>query len=83
LKIVSNALHVAFKVKLRTSVVNTATMTTKDLYGAIEAFNSHPRESNNAERGEIVNDNDFSRSGILKIILDVFEKERLQNNTKK
>lgn len=27
LKIVSNALHVAFKVKLRTSVVNPATMT--------------------------------------------------------
>ena len=39
LKIVSNALNVAFKVKLRTSVVNTATMTAKDLYGSIDAFN--------------------------------------------
>jgi hypothetical protein len=38
LKIVSNALYVAFKVKLRTSVVNPATLTAKELYGSIEAF---------------------------------------------
>jgi ATPase subunit of ABC transporter with duplicated ATPase domains len=38
LKIVSNALFVAFKVKLRTSVVNPATLTAKELYGSIEAF---------------------------------------------
>lgn len=38
LKIVSNALFMAFKVKLRTSVVNTAAISTSDLYGSIEAF---------------------------------------------
>jgi ATPase subunit of ABC transporter with duplicated ATPase domains len=38
LKIVSNALYIAFKIKLRTSVVNTATLTPKELYGSIEAF---------------------------------------------
>lgn len=38
LKIVSNALYIAFKVKLRTSVVNTATLTPKELYGSIDAF---------------------------------------------
>jgi ABC-type polysaccharide/polyol phosphate transport system ATPase subunit len=43
LKIVSNILHVAFKIKLRTSVVNTATMTSKELYGSIDAFNKYPK----------------------------------------
>jgi predicted ATP-binding protein involved in virulence len=38
LKIVSNALYIAYKIKLRTSVVITATLTPKELYGAIEAF---------------------------------------------
>jgi hypothetical protein len=46
LKIVSNALHIAFKVKLRTSVVNTATMSAKDLYGSIEAFEETGKTSN-------------------------------------
>lgn len=72
LKIVSNALHAAFKVKLRTSVVNTATLTPKDLYGSIDSFKSSNKL--NEQEGE----SDFSKSGILKIILEVFEKERLQ-----
>lgn len=70
LKIVSNVLNVAFKVKLRTSVINTATMTAKDLYGSIEAFNKNPNSELDSS------DSDFSKSGIFKIILDVFEKER-------
>ncbi len=43
LKIVSNALHTAFNVKLRTSVVNTATMTVSDLFGSIDAFSQTPK----------------------------------------
>ena len=77
LKIVSNALHVAFKVKLRTSVVNTTTMTPKELYGSIEAFNKIPRKGKEGEEGET--DSDFSKTGIFKIILDVFDKEKLTN----
>jgi len=67
LKIVSNALHAAFNVKLRTSVVNTATMTVSDLYGSIDAFTAASKQKN---------EGDFSKSGIFKIILDVFERER-------
>jgi hypothetical protein len=76
LKIVSNVLHVAFKVKLRTSVVNTATMTAKDLYGAIDAFSVNPRTDKRTDLSDSSVDGDFSKSGIFKIILDVFEKER-------
>ncbi len=75
LKIVSNVLNAAFKVKLRTSVVNTATMTPKDLYGSIDSFNHHQRMHDKVEKDA---QGDFSKSGIFKIILDVFERERLQ-----
>ena len=74
LKIVSNVLHAAFKVKLRTSVVNTATMSPKDLYGSIDSFNHHQRLNQIDEKDA---EGEFSKSGIFNIILDVFERERL------
>lgn len=76
LKIVSNALHVAFKIKLRTSVINTATMTSKDLYGSIDAFSKYPKADPTATTNGDTQESDFSKSGIFKIILDVFEKEK-------
>ncbi len=78
LKIVSNALNSTFKVRLRTSIVNTSTLTPQDLYGSIDSFTeSEKKVAFNKEFEDF--GGDFSKSGIFKIILDVFEKERLAN----
>jgi len=49
LKIISNALNIAFGVKMRTSVVNSATYSHDELYGTVDAFNkSNKGDGNNS-----------------------------------
>lgn len=67
LKIVSNVLNLAFDVKMRTSVINSPTYTSDELYGTVEAFSKSNKGDGN---------NTFNKSGIFQVILDVFEKER-------
>ena len=38
LKLVSNALNMAFNIKMRTSVINSVTYSSDELYGAVDAF---------------------------------------------
>jgi ATPase subunit of ABC transporter with duplicated ATPase domains len=78
LKIVSNALHSAFKVRLRTSIVNTSTLSPEELYGSIDSFTEVEKKVV-ADKSDDIG-GEFSKSGIFKIILDVFEKERLTNS---
>jgi ATPase subunit of ABC transporter with duplicated ATPase domains len=77
LKIVSNALHSAFKVRLRTSIVNTSTLTPEELYGSIDSFTEVEKKI--TDKSDEIG-GEFSKSGIFKIILDVFEKERIANS---
>jgi hypothetical protein len=50
-------------------------MTSRDLYGSIDAFSKYPT-SNNSTGHSDQGDGDFSKAGIFEIILDVFEKEK-------
>ena len=66
LKIVSNALNIAFGLKMRTSVVNPAIYSSDELYGSVHAFEKEG----------------FNKGGVFQIILDVFERERLAMTAK-
>jgi hypothetical protein len=77
LKLVSNALNLAFGIKIRTSVINPATLSHDELYGQVQGFtnNAYTRSQNNSN-------NKLSKKGVFQIILDTFEKEKHNSNDK-
>lgn len=71
IKIISNTLNLAFNIKMRTSVINPAIFSPKELYGSIQAFHDDQLDASKDPSAS-----NFAKGGIFQIVLDVFDKER-------